>query len=545
MSIKEKITKLTRAQLAQAVLQFKGKPYRLNGYEPFIDIYNNPSPLVVIQAGRQVSKSVTVGGLITTNAMAEPYTTNVYIAPLSQQASRFSTLYLDPFLDSPLLRKYYRDTRSKKNVMEKSLNNGSIIFLSYAETESDADRVRGIAANTMFLDECQDASYEALPILFEILSAQENPRRFLTGTAKNEDNTLERYRKMTNQLEWATKCPHCGHWNVPWKEETCVAMCAREEGPCCEKCQGLIDISTGKWVAAVPTIKDKSGFHVPQMIIPERVKPGKWKEIRDKLINYPRPKWLNEVAGLAAGRGNRILSMSEAIACCNPAKTDWDNCWPMDTRGINNVVLGVDWSVTGSTISYTVISVLGYDYMGRCYLLYSQKLQGVDILEQVARVEQVYRQFNCQLMASDRGVGVLQGQLLQQSLGIDKVVMVQYVAAKMHARYDRQGGYLSLDRTQAMDTSVLKIKLGRQRFETPCWPLTQPFWSDALSVFEEESLSGRRLYRKDEDSTDDWLHSLVFAHTAWMCLTGQYSYLEEIPYETSQANYEAANSIRM
>ncbi len=517
---------LTRAELAQSVLQFKGRPYRLKGYEPFVEIFNTQSPLVVIQAGRQVSKSVTVGSLITTSAMAEPYTTNVYIAPLAQQASRFSTLYLDPFLDSPLLKKYYRDTSSKKNVMEKSLNNGSVIFLSYAETESDADRVRGIAANKMFLDECQDASYDALPVLFEILSAQDNPRKFLTGTAKGEDNTLERYRRLTNQAEWAIKCPHCGHWNIPWKEETCVAMCAREEGPCCEKCQGLINISEGKWVAAKPQVTDAVGFHVPQIIIPERVKPDKWKEIRDKLLHYPRPKWLNEVMGLASGRGNRILSMSEAMSCTNPEKKEWDTCWPNDHRGIVNCVLGVDWSVTGSTISYTVISVIGYDYTGRPYLLYSQKLQGIDILEQVKRVEQVYRQFNCQAMGSDRGVGVLQGQLLQQSLGVDKVIMVQYVTAKKHLRWDQQGMFMSADRTQAMDRIILKMKLGARYFSTPCWDLTQECWSDALAVFEEESLTGRRLYRKDEGATDDWLHSVVFADTAWMYLTGQYSYLD-------------------
>lgn len=527
--VEDSTNSVSRSDLAQSILMLKGKPYRLSGYEPFVDIYNTTASMMVIQAGRQVSKSVTVGGLLTIGAVAEPYTTSVYLAPLAQQASRFSTMYLDPYLDSPLIKKYYRDTSSKKNVMEKSLNNGSIIFLSYAETETDADRVRGIAANKMYLDECQDASYEALPVLFEILSAQENPRKVLTGTAKGEDNTLERYRKMTNQGEWATRCPHCGHWNIPWTEESCVAMCANPEGVCCEKCKKVIDVSKGKWVSAKPDVKDKVGFHVPQLIIPERVKPSKWGEIREKLETYPRPKWLNEIAGLASGKGNRILSMSEAMACCNSSKLEWDTGWPRDYRGIANVVLGVDWSVTGSSISYTVISILGYDYNGKCYLLFSERLQGVDILDQVARVAQLYRQFNCQIMASDRGVGVLQGQLLQQELGADKVIMVQYVTARVHARFDRAGGFLSTDRTQAIDNIILKMKLGAGKFETPRWDLTQGFWNDALAVFEEESLSGRRLYRKDEGALDDWLHSVVFAHVGWMCLTGQYEYLESLP----------------
>jgi hypothetical protein len=527
MSNQSATASITKAELAQSILQFKGKPYRLTGYEPFIDIYNSDTPLIVIQAGRQVSKSVTVGGLIITNAIAEAFATSIYISPLSQQASRFSTMYLVPFMNSPLIRKRYMDSDSKKNVFEKSFNNGSIIFLSYAQNENDADRVRGIAASKLFVDEIQDVEFDALSIIGETLSAAEEPRRFYTGTAKGEDNTLERFRKLTNQLEWGIKCPHCGTWSIPYNEENCVKMTTlNPEGPGCVKCGKLLDVSKGKWVAAAPSVKDKFGFHVPQLIVPERVKPSKFGEIREKLELYPRPKWLNEVAGLAAGRGNRILSMSEAIACCDSTRTKFDDCWPRDSRGIVNVVLGVDWSVTGSIISYTVASVIGYDYMGKAYLLYSERMQGTDILEQVTRVEQIYRQFNCQMMGSDRGVGVLQGQLLQGTLSPDQVHMIQYVAAKMYARYDPQGGYLSVDRTQAMDSVILRMKLGKLKFNTPRWEMTQQYWKDALAVFEEESLSGRRLYRKDEGAVDDWLHSIVFGHVAWQLLTGQISYID-------------------
>ena len=65
--------------------------------------------------------------------------------------------------------------------------------------------------------------------------------------------------------------------------------------------------------------------------------------------------------------------------------------------------------------SYTVITILGYDYMGKCYVLYSERLNGIDILDQVRRVEQLALLYNVQMVGSDRGCGQLQFELLRSS----------------------------------------------------------------------------------------------------------------------------------
>jgi hypothetical protein len=288
-------------------------------------------------------------------------------------------------------------------------------------------------------------------------------------------------------------------------------------------------MSTGKWLAARPLEKDHVGFHLPQIIFPARTKPKKWKEIVTKITNgeYSAVKIANEVFGVPSGVGGRILSMRECIACCNPLKTEWDKGFPRDSRNIVMTVLGVDWSVSGGTKSFTVITILGYDYDGKMYLLYAQRLDGVDILAQVARVEQLYTQYQCSMVGSDRGVGVLQGQMMKQHLGDDKVVMVNYVAAKAALRFDKVGNYYAADRTMNIDTVVVKAKLGITKIETPCWNLMENFWQDALNMFEEETLSGRRVYRKDEDQTDDFAHSLVFGNVAAQVLRGEFTFVDE------------------
>ncbi len=526
------ILQLLPSQLATAILQLKGKPLNLEDYLPFKLIYDiNPSKLTLM-AGRQIGKSVSLSAMLTVNSILRKHFTSLFVSPLAQQTSRFSSAYLDAFFDSPIVKKHYKDSNSKKNVFEKTLNTGSRIILGYAQTEQDADRIRGVASDMNLYDEVQDMSLEALPIIGETMGASEYGYSRHTGTAKTENNGLTILFKRSNQLEWVVKCPHCGKYTIPIDFDSCMKiLTCNPGGPGCMHCSKPIDMTTGKWIAAKPSEKDHMGFHLPQIIFPARTKPKKWKDLVEKSTNgsYNAQKIANEVFGVPSGVGGRILSIREAMACCNNLRTSWDTGFPRDSRNICMTVVGVDWSVSGSTKSYTMVSVLGYDYNGKCYLLYSQKLDGVDILAQVARVEQLYQQFQCSMIGSDRGVGVLQGQMFKQHLGDEKVAMVNYVAAKVPLRWDKTGGYYAADRTMCMDTMILKAKIGLSKFETPCWNLTSDFWDNALHVFEEETLAGRRVYRKDDDSCDDWLHSLVFANVAAMVVRGEFVTVDETP----------------
>lgn len=536
------LLRLKPSELARSVLQLKGKPLNLEEYLPFRTVYDvNPRQLCIM-AGRQIGKSVSLGGAIIAQSIIRPFFNTLFVSPLAIQTSRFSTTYLGPFLNSPLIKKHFVSSVDKKDIFQKGLNNGSNIFLSYAETEGDADRIRGIPADMVLFDECQDLQgSEALAIIFETLSASDYGFKRLTGTAKTENNILTSEFKKSCMAEWAVKCDHCGKHTIPLDFDTCMKITENPLGPGCIYCGKVLNMKNGKWVAAKPNVKQYLGFHMPQIIIPARTgigtedKPGKWLEIRSKIYGsegargYSTQKIANEIFGLASGQGMRILSMTEAMACCNSEKTAWDTGFPRDSRNINVTVLGCDWSVTSGDKSYTVFSVLGYDWNGKCHLLYSQRLNGIDLLEQVKRAEQLYHQYDCSMIGSDRGCGQLQYNLFVQHLGQNKVCAVNYVAAKTHLRWDKQGVFYAADRTMNMDTMVLKIKLGSKNFETPCYALTADFWSDALNVHEEVTQAGRRVYRKEEDLTDDWLHSIVFANVAYMVLKGDFVYTDDTP----------------
>lgn len=518
----------TTSQLAMAMLDLKGKPLTFDKYKPFQMVYDVDPPMIVGKAGRQIGKSVGIAGITTIKSISQPYFNSLYIAPLAQQTKRFSNMYMDMFIGSPLISKHYKDNTSVKNVFEKSFTTGSVVYLGYAQDESDADRIRGIMADSLTVDEVQDVSYDALPPIFEILSASEYGYKRLFGTSKSTSNTLEYLWTKSNQLEWVMKCTHCNKYNVPHDWDTCAKICSQPEGPICVYCEKSLDVNNGAWASMKPDETRTYGFHLPQFAMAANTTPKKWGDMFDKIHNgvYSPAKVANEVYGLATDLAGKSITMREAQDCCNSEWMAMDKGFPRDRRGIQHVVIGVDWSVTGGEKSYTVVVALGFDSQGKCYVLYSEKLQGVDILSQVARVRDIYNAFGAKVIASDRGVGVLQVQLLQKELGFSRALAVQYVSANNKLRWDQQGQFLAADRTQAIDNVVMKIRLGKSRIETPRWPIMEQYWQDALNIFEEETNAGKRVYRHHPDEPDDWIHAVVFGNIGYQFITGDYSFLE-------------------
>lgn len=529
----------TASQLAAAILDLKGKPLQFDNYEPFRMIYDMDPEMMVFKAGRQIGKSVSLGGRLTIKSIGKAYFNSLYIAPFQIQSKRFSNAYLDAFMDSKLIKKYFRRSSDPKNVYEKKFSNGSTIYLSYAQTESDADRIRGIMADMLTVDEVQDISFDALPPIYEILNASDYGYKVMAGTSKSVSNTLEQLWIRSNQLEWAVKCG-CGHWNIPHDFNACLAMCRHPEYPCCQKCGGRIDMSKGQWISTMPRIKNIVGFHLPQIVIGANCTAKKWPKTYAKIQSamngglYTPDTLANEVFGLATDLSGKSLSMREAMDCCNEDWTQWANTDPSkNSPEVNRMlgslactVAGVDWSVTGSDKSYTVCVILGYDHTGRCFLLASKKMQGIHILKQVDQVLAMARHWNVSMIASDRGVGVLQAQLMQKEYGINRVLMCQYVSAKKRLRWDKDGQFIAADRTQAIDNVMMKFRAGKDRFMAPAWGITEGYWGDALTIYEEETTVGKRVYRHHPDEPDDWCHAVVFGNIGYQYMTGDFSYTE-------------------
>ena len=520
------------SSFARAILTLKGKKLSFDRYQPWSRIYDVMPRFMLLIAGRQIGKSVSLGGRSVTQSVAKEHFNSLYVTPFSEQAKRFSKAYLDPFIDSPLIKKYFKDNSVTKNVLEKSFTTGSRIYLSYAQDEQDADRIRGIMADQLMYDEVQDVSFAALPAIFETLSASEYGYKILSGTAKSTSNTIELLWQTTCKFEWIMKCSHCNYYNIPDTYDNCIKICTNPATPVCIRCQKPLDVTKGSWVATRPSVKDNIGFHLPQIIMSANTTPTKWVETYAKVQQaltfgmYSPAKLSTEVFGISTDLAGKTLSVKDAMQCCNPLRTGYYEISPTD-KSYAFIVLGVDWSVTSSTKSFTVASVYGFSLTGKMDLIYAEKIQGIDTLIQIQRMEDLYRQYKCHLIAADRGVGVVQVQTLQSRLGFDKVIAVNYVSAKVAVKWNREGQFISADRTRAIDDVVMKIKHGIERFETPSYDITKNIWKDALNIYEEETSASTRVYRHHPDEPDDWLHSSVFAYIGYKYLSGDFSFSDE------------------
>lgn len=494
----------------------------------------------------QVGKSLGLAGRMVTGSISQKYFTSLFMSPSQIQTKRFSSGYLDTFRESKYVNKYFVNHSDPGNVFEKTFSNKSKIYLSYGQTSADADRVRGLTADLMALDEIQDIQLESIPVIKEILNTSDYGYQLFTGTSKSTANTLEQLWLESNQMEFVKKCGKCGKWVIPNEFNLMMEMVVNPNHMVCPHCHNEFNFIGGHWVATKNELSQgkgaKYGMHLPQLIFGANTRTGsrQWDDLYDKVqqskngVLYTAETVANEIFGLATDLGSTSLSMSEARACSFPELLEWPRPDKSNVpatvlpliNSIHTTVLGVDWSVSGSEGSHTVVSVLGIDHSGRMILLYAKKLVGSHILTQVDEVLAIARQYNCRMIGSDRGVGVLQGELMQQKYGAQRVIMCQYVSASKRLAWNQAGNYLAADRTGAMDDVMHKMRLGPDRFVTPSWKIMEGFWGDALGIFEEETVIGKRVYRKQPSIPDDWFHSVVFANLAYKYLTGDFVHLD-------------------
>jgi hypothetical protein len=102
---------ITISQLSQALIKVRGRALDFGEYKPMRHIYDIEPGTLTIRAGRQVGKSVSLGSIIIANSIRRGHFHTLFLAPLAQQTSRFSSMYLDDFLSSPIIKRHYQRYR--------------------------------------------------------------------------------------------------------------------------------------------------------------------------------------------------------------------------------------------------------------------------------------------------------------------------------------------------------------------------------------------------------------------------------------------------
>lgn len=502
----------------------EGRPQRLDKFPMMRPIYDCLPQRLLLKCSRKTLKSTLLSNLIALNMLRWNYYKILYVAPQEASTAYFSNNYVVPRFESPNVKKLFVKGWDKNDVYAKIFGDTrSSVNFKYAK--DDATRIRGLATDHNFHDEVQDIGYEILPVIKETMALSEFKREIFAGTPLTTDNTINQLWKTSNQLEWATKCEGCNHWNTITMDNEPLKM-LMPEGFCCSKCSKILNTINGEWVSFNPSTKsDLVGFHLAQPLLPYFNQSKKeWKAFYSKINegNYGLHQIYNEALGLAYDVGTKPITEEQLKACCVLGKMEDKENKSLPIYQNNKwkyriVTCGNDWGVNQTT-SRTVTCMGGLREDGVFEVFYAKCYKDFDHKAHVRDIAELANAVNA-FCASDSGPSPDRGIMLTELTSPSRSQLVRYEHGKVIQRFDqpssawdwRQNRWV-LHRSDTLSFTLELIKQKKILF--PQWDEMSDILQDILNVFIEtkDGLFRQELfYRHGADAPDDFLHALNWA----------------------------------
>ena len=530
------------------LLRLKGQPYNLKRHfvmEPLFSLH--PPRSIIYKAGRQISKSTSLAAQRSLYAALIPYFSSLYIAPRFEQSRRFSNNYVRPFLNESPLGQLTLNPAAEQSVLQRTFKNNAMLHFSFAFL--DADRTRGIAADSVSFDEVQDIDTDFIPVITETLSASDYDLRQYAGTPKTMDNTLQALWEESSQAEWITPCPACNHDNIAAVEYDLLAM-IQVQGPSCAKCGKPIDPETGHWEHRYPKLQfDFEGRHVSQVIMPmhyainpQTGQKDKWRQLVIAKDKMDKSKLYNEKLGESCDVRVSLLTRADLINASQKLNNRLNNLKEALTycEDYLDCTMGVDWGGGGEQgVSYTAAAVMGHNADGTMDLLYGERITDLaDPGEEARRLLNYFRAFRCSLFGHDFcGAGAIRETLmLQAGMPILQIFPAAYVRAtaadmvtyKPPTEYNSRFHY-SVDKARSLVLICQLIKHGFIHF--PNYESWKDLSEDMLALAEDRHTmaAGSDIYlvTRKANRSDDFMNAVNYAALAFWHAQQRYPQLAE------------------
>lgn len=529
-----------KSDLAQAVLHHLGHPLRLENHAFMLPVYNNDDDRIVLKCSRQVAKSSTIAVLQTLESVIHPHWRSLYVSPSALQTRQYSNEKLRPTIyESPFVQNVFVGKGVTDQVFEKTLLNGSYMFLRYAFLT--AARARGIPASRVFFDEAQDLLKDNVKIISESLSASKlsagvTGRELIAGTPLTFQNTLEEYWRWSTQNEWLVPCD-CKlprYWN--FLDERCIG----KKGLMCSNCGKAIDAAAGQWVAFAPN-EFYVGYHISQLMVPWKQGENEWRnEIVLPMEKWPANKFHNEKLGFAYDNAHAPVTQMDLQKCCYPARAierrsaaNWQLRRGPDTSGLR-IFAGIDWGEGRAEgemahgkkkfASWTVLTLGAYVTEDLFWPFFMKKYTGDQIDPEfiVPDVLNICGHWNVEIIGADWGHGWGVNSRLFKARGRTGVMQFHYSHnLGERKQWDEDAYKWIVNRNAVLSQFFTDIKQGH--FQFPSWEVFEPFGKDILAEYVEyNELTRTMKYDHPIDQPDDGLHSIVFCKLTADIMRGRY-----------------------
>lgn len=520
-----------KSDIAQAILHHLGRPLRLDNHAFLLPVYNDEHPRVVLKCSRQVAKSTTICNLQVTESAIRPHWRSLYVSPSALQTRQFSNEKLRPTVyDSPFMDKVFVGKGITDQVFEKTLLNGSYMFLRYAFLT--AARARGIPASRVFFDEAQDLLKDNIKVISQSLSASRlaagvQGLEMIAGTPLTFSNTLEEYWQWSTQNEWMIPC-ECRkprYWN--FLNEQCIG----KKGLICSNCGKPLNATAGQWVSFQPG-EHYRGYHISQLMVPWKQSEDAWTtEIVLPMEKWPESKFYNEILGFSFDNASAPVTKIELQQNCYPHQTiqgiNTEKMIYRRTPQVSGVrtFCGIDWGEGREEgevekgrkkfASWTVISLGGY--VGNLFWYFQLKRyvgKEVDPELILPDVLHLCGMFNVECVGVDWGHGWGMNSRLFKALGRDRVMQFAYsTSLGERKRWDGSAYKFIINRNAVMSEFFQACKQAQMAF--PKWEEFEPYAKDILAEYVEYNERTRTMmYDHPIDQPDDALHSMVYCKLA-------------------------------
>lgn len=525
----------TVEEIAQKFVTFEGEPFSLEEHTPYKFILSAPFPNIVIQSGRQVAKSTYLSIKLILESIANKYFRSMFVTTSEMQMNDFSRSRMSKVLnDSKMISKlFFSGKNTMDNIAYKQLKNSSEIFFRYAS--DNADRIRGISANLLTIDECQDINPDIVPVIQEVLTATKRPYFFRTGTPKTEEHYLTwAYNKAEVKHEWVIPCPECRIYNIPDLD------IVGKNHLVCKKCGNRIYAKAGHWHTNTPNpyvnwsddAEDNwrvrtYAFRIPQLIIPHVTDtPQQWAQLKWKLKNYNDERLNNEVLGLPYSLGARLIAREELNELCEEETYLEERPGPTSVKYPVKIA-GIDWTGGGkSGKSRTSLVIIGWNPTFKKVKILYYKIYPISNpitnVEDIARILLDYHRLGRGIIiGADAGEGAVANGLLNQLLtgkknGDKAMHTFMFGNYRRIMQYDKHTEHIQVNKTAALDTFFFQmIKQRQMRFCKS--EQMQELFDHFLAEYETVTSSNHpiKIWTHNPDKPDDGLMATVFA---WLTL---------------------------
>lgn len=538
---KTKFALPTMADMVPLMFQYNGKPLSLDGHFPMEPLYHLDLPReTTLMCSRQVGKTMNVSARAILSAAWTPHWHILFVAPFFETIRRVSTDYFSSLIDGSPAKKVLTGRGCVRQVLERSLPNGSRLRFTYAHRS--ADRARGIATRENIYDEYQMMLPDVVPVLAATMNASQYGNIITrAGTPLTNSNHLSvEFKTNSSRSHWAIKCS-CGYHNVASIEQDLLKMIGpmRDDislsrpGLVCAKCRNPVHPWTGQYIHYNPDKRrDHLGLHVPCVVLPMHCcNAEKWKDIWSTLSNQNIPQYtkFNELLGVPFDEGVLLLTeahlMEVAVLGPNVLDSVLDKLHLYQGR----LAIGVDWGGRGlSGESLTKIALCGLAPDGKIHVLFGLSMsQTASSQDEAAVINHLFQVTKPRFIAHDNlGIGARAEEMLVEK-GIPRSIMVpmEYVgetqgAILKHRKRtpDRPRAVISVDKTRGLLHLIEAIK-SRQvlTFQmTDRWH-AKDLLMDLTHLRAEERVyvhsvkSETVLIQKEPGRSDDFVHAVHHA----------------------------------